>query len=167
VTAPVTPCAAEATVAFVERRFGPELAKALDPSIRLAAVRERRITELRRCGELRHAERYGWLALAGWLLGLKAAVVGRLNPDSPAILHRARARDVLPDPLGDDPPPALVTVGDTGLQTSDPRDPFGYRVVELAAAALRDGMVEIDGRRVGGGAVAASLRERLQVVSRG
>lgn len=38
-------------------------------------MRERRITELRRCGELRHAERYGWLALAGWLLGLKAAMV--------------------------------------------------------------------------------------------
>ncbi|MGH7732219.1 MAG: hypothetical protein ACREOE_00600 [Gemmatimonadales bacterium] len=165
--APVTPCAAEATVAFVERRFGPELAKTLDSSIRVAAMRQQRITELRRCGELRHAERYGWLALAAWLLGMKAAAVGRLNPDSSAILHRARARDVLPDPLGDDLPPALVTVGDTGLQISDPRDMLGYRVLDLAATALRDGLVEIDGRRVSGAAVAASLRERLQEVGRG
>ena len=99
-------------------------------------IRERRITELRRCGELRYAERYGWLSLAGWLLGMKAAVVAQLDPASDAIAHRARARDVLPDPLGDDPPPALVTVGDTGLQTTDPRDPLGYRVVQLVAAAL-------------------------------
>jgi hypothetical protein len=167
VTAAVTPCAPVATVAFVERRFGAELANTLDPSIRLAAIREGRITELRRCGELRNAERYGWLSLAGWLMGMTAAAVGRLNPGSLAILKRARARDVLPDPLGDNPPPALVTVGDTGLQINDPRDPLGYRVVELAAAALRNGMVEIDGRRVGGGAVAASLRERLEEVARG
>ncbi|MEB3980211.1 hypothetical protein OQ968_02910 [Mycobacterium sp. 663a-19] len=165
-TAPVTPCAPQATVAFVQRQFGDKLATTLDPTIRLAVTRERRITELRRCGELRHAERYGWLTLAGWLLGMKATVIGRLNPDSAAILHRARPRDVLPDPLADDLPPALVALGDTGLQTSDPRDVLGYRVVELAASALRDGLVEIDGRRVSGAAVAASLRERLQEVGR-
>ena len=164
---PVTPCNPEATVAFVERRFGPKIAKTLDPSGRVAVTRQQRITELRRCGELRHAERYGWLSLAGWLLGMKAAVVAQLDPNSDAIAHRARKRDVLPDPLGDDPPPALVSVGDTGLQTTDPRDPLGYRVVELVAKGLSDGMVEIDGRRVGGGTVAGSLRERLQEVARG
>jgi hypothetical protein len=167
VSTPVTPCRPETAAAFVERRFGPRIAKTLDPSDRVAVMRQRRITQLRRCGELRHAERYGWLSLAGWLLGMNAAVVAQLDPTSDAIAHRARARDVLPDPLGDDPPPALVTVGDTGLQTIDPRDPFGYRVVELVAAAERDGMVEIDGRRLGGGAVAACLRERLREVTRG
>jgi hypothetical protein len=139
----------------------------LDPSARVAVVRQRRITELRRCGELRHAERYGWLSLAGWLLGMKTTVVSQLDPTSDAIVHRARARDVLPDPLGDDPPPALVSVGDTGLQASDPRDPLGYRVVELVAAAQRDGAVDIDSRRLGGGAVTACIRERLEAVARG
>jgi hypothetical protein len=164
-TAPVTPCAPQATVQFVERRFGSALATTLDPAIRLAATRERRIIELRRCGELRHAERYGWLTLAGWLLGMKAAAIARLRPDSPAIVHRVGARDVLPVILADDSPPRMVTIGDTGLQTSDPRDLLGYRVVELAAIAIRDGLVEIDGRRVGGAAVAASLRERLKEAS--
>jgi hypothetical protein len=98
---------------------------------------------------------------------MNAAVVAQLDPASDAIAHRARARDVLPDPLGDDPPPALVIVGATGLQTVDPRDPLGYRVVELVAAAQRDGVVEIEGRRLGGGAVAACMRERLEEVARG
>lgn len=164
-SAPVSPCAPEVTLAFVESRFGAEVAKHLDPSCRLAAVRARRITELRRCGELRYAERYGWLSLTGWLLGMKASTVGRLDPSSAAINHRVRSDDVLPDPLGDDPAPQLVTIGDTGLKVSDPRDPLGYRVVELAAGASRDGLVDLDGRRVGGGAVAASLRARLEEVS--
>jgi hypothetical protein len=167
VSAPVTPCAPEAAVAFVQSRFGAETANELDPSSRLAMTRERRITELRRCGELRHAERYGWLSLAGWLLGMKASTVGQLDPSSDAFVHRARSRDVLPDPLGEDVAPVLVTLGATGLQVSDPRDPLGYGVLELAVAAVRDGMVELGGRRVGGGAAAASLRERLEEVARG
>jgi hypothetical protein len=167
VSTPVTPCNPETTVAFVERRFGSGIAKTLDPSARVAVTRQQRITELRRCGQLRDAERYGWLSLAGWLLGMKAAVVAQLDPTSDAIAHRASVRDVLPDPLGDDPPPALVSVGGTGLQATDPRDPLGYRVVALVAAALSNGVVETDGRRVGGGAVTACLRERLQEVARG
>jgi hypothetical protein len=164
---PVTPCAPEATLAFVQARFGAKAVRLLDPSCRLAAGRERRITELRRCGELRRAERYGWLSLAGWLLGMKATTVGRIEPSSIAINHRARRDDVLPDPLGEDPAPGLVTIGDTGLEVSDPRDPFGYRVVELAAAASCEGLVNLDGRRVDGGAVAKSLRIRLERVSSG
>jgi hypothetical protein len=160
----VAPCAPEVAVAFLETRFGAELAKTLDPAARLGMAREQRIVELRRCGELRHAERYGWLSLAGWLLGLRAAAVRRLDPASAAILHRARGRDALPDPLADDPAPALAAVGNTGLQASDPRDPLGYRVLQLAAVALRDGVVDLGGRRVGGGAVTASLRERLEAV---
>ena len=166
-SAPVTPCAPEAAVAFVEGRFGAELAKGLDSSSRLAITRARRITELRRCGELRHAERYGWLSLTGWLLGMKTNAIALLDPSSAAFVHRARSRDVLPDPLGEDAAPALVTVGSTGLEVSDPRDQLGYRVLQLAVAAVRDGIVEFDGRRVGGGAAAASLRERLEAVARG
>lgn len=164
---PVTPCNPETTLAFVARRFGSGIAKTLDPSARVAVTRQQRITELRRCGQLRHAERYGWLSLAAWLLGMKAAVVAQLDPTSDAIAHRVRGRDVLPDPLGDDPPPSLVNVGDTGLQATDPRDPLGFRVIELVAAALSNGVVETNGRRIGGGAVAACLRERLQEVARG
>ena len=166
-SAPVTPCAPEAAIAFVEGRFGTEVTKGLDSSSRLAATRAGRIIELRRCGELRYAERYGWLSLAGWLLGMKASTVARLDPSSDAFVHRARSRDVLPDPLGEDVAPALVTVGSTGLEVSDPRDPLGYRVLQLAVAAVRDGIVELDGRRVGGGSAAASLRERLEEVARG
>jgi hypothetical protein len=165
--AQVTPCGPEATVAFVERRFGAELAKRLDPSSRLATTRAHRITELRRCGELRQAERYGWLSLSGWLLNMKASTVAQLDPLAAAFVHRVRSRDVLPDPLGEDVAPALVTLGETGLQVSDPRDPLGYRVLELAVAAVRDGIVKLDGRRVGGGAAAASLRERLEEVAHG
>ena len=164
---PVTPCAPDVTVAFVERRFGPEVAKTLDPTGRLGARRARRIAELRRCRDFRDAERFGWLSLTAWLLGMKATMIDRLDPSSGAILHRARSGDVLPDPLGDNPEPTLVEVGATGLRTSDPRDALGYHVVELAATALRDGMVAVDGRRVAGGAVAASLRRRLEAVGGG
>ncbi len=166
-SAPVTPCAPEAAVAFIQGLFGTDLAKGLDPSSRLATTRARRITELRRCGDLRHAERYGWLSLTGRLLGMKASTVTRLDPSSAAFVHRARSRDVLPDPLGEDVAPTLVTVGDTGLQVSDPRDPLGYRVLQLAIAAVRDGIVELDGQRVGGGAAAAALRERLGGMAHG
>ena len=48
---------------------------------------ERRITELRRCGELRHAERYGWLSLAAWLLGMSVSVIAQTRPDVDG--HRA------------------------------------------------------------------------------
>ncbi|MGY1793080.1 hypothetical protein ACI796_03710 [Geodermatophilus sp. SYSU D00525] len=162
---PVTPCAPEAAVAFVAGRCDSELVGSLDPASRLAAVRAQRIVELRRCGQLRHAERYGWLSLTGWLLGMSATVVGRLDPASAAVVHRAGVRDVLPDPVADDPAPAVVDVA--GLQLADPRDPLGYRVLQLAVAALRDGVVDVGGRRVGGGAVAASLRQRLEVTGRG
>jgi hypothetical protein len=166
-SAPVTPCAPEATLAFIEGRFGAKAVQLLDPSCRLATLRGRRITELRRCSELRPAERYGWLSLTGWLLGMKAITVGRFDPSSMAINHRASRGDVLPDPLGDDPAPRLLAIGDTQLEVSDPRDPLGYRLVELAAAASCDGLVDLDGRQVGGGAVAASLRARLEEVSLG
>jgi hypothetical protein len=164
---PVTPCAPRAAVAFLEARFGADVSKTLDPVARIAKARERRITELRRCGELRHAERYGWLSLAGWLLDMKATTVSRIDPTSTALLHRTRSRDVLPDPLGEDPPPALRLVKDTGIEVSDPRDPLGYGVIELAVAAILDGTVEVDGRRVAGGAIAASLRDRLVEVAHG
>ena len=72
-----------------------------------------------------------------------------------------------PHRSADDPPPKLATIADTGLDASDPRDPLGYRVVELAATASRDGLVDIDGRRLGGGAVAASLRARLEEMADG
>lgn len=162
---PVTPCAPAATVAFVERHFGAALAAGLDPGSRGASGRERRITELRRCGELRLAERYGWLSLTGWLLGMRASAIAKLDPTSAAIVHRAGGTDVLGDPLHEDPAPALTTVPGTDLDVSDPRDPFGFGVLELGAAALRDGIVEVQGRAVGGGAVAASLRARLEEVA--
>jgi len=167
VSTPVTPCAPEATVAFLETSFGPDVAKALDPAARVASVRTAGIVELRRCGDLRHAERYGWLSLAGWLLGMPASAVGRLDPCSEAILHRAGGRDVLPDPLGEDAPPGLAEVCGTHLRIADPRDPLGARLLELTALALRDGVVDVGGRRVGGGAVAAAVRGRLEVASRG
>jgi len=165
-SAPVTPCAPAAAVTFVERHFGASVAVGLDPSGRAAGARERRITELRRLGELRHAERYGWLSLTGWLLGMKVRDLGKLDPTSEAIQHRAGGTDVLDDPLDDDPAPVLTTVPDTDLDVSDPRDPFGFGVLELAASALRDGRVEVGGRPVGGGAVTESLRARLEEVAR-
>jgi hypothetical protein len=164
--APVTPCAPGPTVAFVERYFGASVAACLDPSARAASARERRITELRRVGELRHAERYGWLSLTGWLLGMKVKDLGKLDPTSEAIQHRAGGTDVLDDPLADDPAPVLTTVPHTDLDVSDPRDLFGFGVLELAVSALRDGMVEVGGRPVGGGAVTESLRARLGEVAR-
>jgi hypothetical protein len=154
-------------VAFVERRFGEAAAKPLDPSGRAGAARERRITELRRCGELRHAERYGWLSLTAWLLGLSVAIVRGLDPASDAIARRAHGTDVLADPLGEDPGPELTTIAGTEIEVSDPRDPFGFGVFELAGKAVRDGMVETGGRIVGGGAVSTSLRARLEAVARG
>jgi hypothetical protein len=155
-------------VAFVGSRFGDSLAETLtrDRPARLGTARERRITELRRCGELRHAERYGWLSLAGWMLGMKVGEVTSLDPTSPALSTRASG-DVLPACLGGDPAPILTTVSHTGLEVSDPRDPFGFSVVELLATALRDGAVELEGRHIGGGAVAESLRARLEGASGG
>jgi hypothetical protein len=167
-SAPVTPCGPEATVAFVERRFGEAVAKLLDPAARVARVRQARIVELRRCGELRHAERYGWLSLTAWLLGMKVATVRDLDPTSAAaITHRADGNDMLADPLGADPEPQLTTVTGTDLEASDPRDAFGFGVFALAGTALRDGVAEVDGRRIGGGAVTASLKARLEEVARG
>jgi len=163
---PVTPCAPAATVAFVERHFGAPLAAGLDPGSRAASGRERRITELRRCGDLRLAERYGWLSLTGWLLGMSARAIATLDPTSAAIVHRADGTDVLGDPLGEDPAPVLTTVPGTDLDVSDPRDPFGFGVLELGVAALRDEIVEVQGRAVGGVAAAASLRARLEEVAR-
>ena len=146
-SAPVTPCDPAATVAFVQRRFGEAIAKSLDPAARVATARQRRITELRRCGELRHAERYGWLSLTAWLLGTSSAVVRDIDPTSEAIVHRAHGTDVLPEPLGEDPEPVLTTIAGTDLDVSDPRDPLGFSTFELAGAALRDGMVSLDGPR--------------------
>ena len=112
VSAPVTPCAPEAAVAFVEGRFGARWPKALDPSARLAVARERRITELRRCGELRHAERYGWLSLTGWLLGMKAEHAGAARPDIGGHSSTGPAAATsCPTHSGEDVAPALVTVG--------------------------------------------------------
>jgi len=166
VIAPVTPCAPKVTVAFVEARFGPAAAAALDAGSRLARIRQRRIIELRRCGELRHAERYGWLSLAAWLVGMKAVAVERIDPTSDAIWHRARAADVLPDPFGYEETPALERVGETDLKASNPRDMLGFHVVELAAAAVGEGVVQLDQRQVGGGAAAAALRWRLEKTAR-
>jgi hypothetical protein len=166
-TTPVTPCGPEAALAFVESRFGDAAARHLDPASRLATARARRITELRRCGELRRAERYGWLSLSGWMLGMKASTVLGIDPASPAINLPAGDRDVLPTPVADDPPPELVTIANTELHASDPRDPLGYRVAELAATASCDGLVEVGGRALEAGTIAASLRRRLEVMSRG
>ena len=166
-TTPVTPCAPEAARAFVEGRFGAEAAKRLDPSSRLASARARRITELRRCGELRRAERYGWLSLSGWMLGMKASTVLKIDPASPLVHVPADSQDVLPAPLASDPAPELVTIANTDLHASDPRDPLGYLVAELAGTASRDGSVDVDGRTLGAGAVAASLRRRLEEMSSG
>jgi hypothetical protein len=166
-SAPVTPCGPEATVAFVERRFGESVAKTLDPAARAATARQARIVELRRCGELRHAERYGWLSLTAWLLGMKVATVRDLDPTSAAITHRAGGNDMLADPLGADPGPELMTVAGTDLEASDPRDAFGFGVFALAGSALRDGVVEVEGRRIGGGAVTTSLKARLEEVAHG
>jgi hypothetical protein len=168
VSPPVTPCAPGAAVAFVGERFGHDLADALvHRPARLGTSRARRITELRRCGQLRHAERYGWLSLAGWLLDMKVSEVTALHPMSEALNVRAHAGDVLPPLLGEDPPPVLTTVADTGIEVSDPRDPFGFGVFELLAVALRDGMAAVEGRTLGGGTVADSLRARLEEVARG
>jgi hypothetical protein len=166
-SAPVTPCGPEATVAFVERFLGESVAKTLDPAARAATARQARIVELRRCGELRHAERYGWLSLTAWLLGMKVATVRALDPTSTAITHRAGGNDMLADPLGADPGPELTTVTGTDLEASDPRDAFGFGVFALAGTALRDGVAEVEGRRIGGGAVTESLKARLEVVARG
>jgi len=168
-SAPVTPCAPEASVAFVRRYFGDAVVQNLvgDRPARLGTARELRITELRRCGELRHAERYGWLSLAGWLLGMKVAELTNLDPTSQALSVRANAGDILPACLGQDLPPVLSNVSDTGLEVSDPRDPFGFGLVELLAAAISEGVVEVGGRSLGGGAVAESLRARLEAASRG
>jgi hypothetical protein len=166
-TAPVTPCAPEAALAFVESRFGDAAARHLDPSSRLAEGRARRITELRRRGELRRAERYGWLSLSGWMLEMKASTVLGIDPASPAINLPAGDQDVLPVPLADDPPPELVTIANTELHASDPRDPLGYRVAELAAMASRDGLVDVAGRALDAGAVVASLRCRLEEMCHG
>lgn len=166
-TTPVTPCAPEAALAFVEGHFGAEASKRLDPSSRLATGRARRITELRRCGELRSAERYGWLSLSAWILGMKASVIMQIDPTSPAINALAGDHDVLPAPLADDPPPKLAAIANTELRASDPRDPLGYRVAALAATASRDGLVDIDGQPLDAGAVAASLRRRLEEMTDG
>ena len=168
-SAPVTPCAPEASVTFVRTRFGDSLAETLAGSrpARLGTARARRITELRRCGELRHAERYGWLSLAGWMLGMKVEAVTRLDPTCDALSIRAGGADVLPPQLGNDPGPILTTVLDTGLDVSDPRDSYGFGLVELLARALSDGMAEIEGRLFGGGAVADSLRSRLEGAASG
>jgi len=167
VSAPVTPCAPEAAVSFVERRFGEAVAKTIDPASRAGGARQRRITELRRSGELRYAERYGWLSLAAWLLDMPVRAVRDIDPGSNAFMHRAGGTDVLADPIGVDPAPALTTVADTGLEVSDPRDPLGFTVCEMLGVALSAGIVDVEGHSVGGGAVAASLRARLETVSNG
>jgi hypothetical protein len=166
-SAPVTPCDPAATVAFIEQRFGEALAKTLDPSARVATARQRRITELRRCGELRLAERYGWLSLTAWLLGARADVVRGIDPTSGAIGQRAHGTDVLPEPLGEDPEPVLTTIAGTDLDVSDPRDPLGFSIFELGGTALRHGMVDLGDHAVGGGAVAASLLARLEAAAHG
>lgn len=161
-TAPVTPSSGEAAADFIKCEFGEELARKVDPGDRATAVRHRRITEMRRCGELRSAERYGWLSLAALLLGMNSVAVERIDPSSPGIMHRAGGRDILPDPLGEDEAPKLVPLLNTDIEVSDPRDPLGFGVIRLAASALTEVAVEVDGRRLGGAAVAASLRERLE-----
>ena len=159
---PVTPCAPAVAAAFVADRFGPRAAAPLDPAARAGTVRAARITELRRAGRLRDAERYGWLSLTGWLLGLSSADLGRLDPQSDGFLHRSGRRDLLPSPLGEDPPPALAPVGGTDLQITDPRDRLGWSVLTLAAGALNGDTADLGGRRVAAGAVLAALRARLE-----
>jgi hypothetical protein len=164
---PVTPCAPTAAVDFMAARFGPRLADGLDPASRAATTRAARIGELRRCGELRDAERYGWLSLTGWLLDLPATVLGRLDPTGEALGRRAGRGDLLPEPLAPDPDPGAAEVAGTGLFVPDPRDPLGWTVLSLAAAALTAGVVDVGGRRLGGGAAIAALTARLQEAGRG
>lgn len=164
---PVTPCAPAAAVNFLTARFGARLADSLDPASRAAITRAARISELRRFGELRDAERYGWLSLSGWLLGMPATIIGRIDPGSEAIGRRASGRDLLPEPLAADPDPATADVAGTGLLVPDPRDPLGWHVLKLAATALTAGVVHVGGRRVGGGAVTTALTARLQEAGRG
>jgi hypothetical protein len=162
VTPPVTPSTGVFAAAFVRRQFSELVWDQIDPNSRAMAARQRRILELRRSSELREAERYGWLSLAAVVLGMGQTAVERIEPSSSAVMHRAGSRDVLPDPLGDEYPPAIVEVGDTGLQVSDPRDAFGFHVFSLAIGAISAPVIEISGRRLGGAAVAASLRDRLE-----
>jgi hypothetical protein len=160
--APVTPCAPAVAAAFIADRFGPRAAASLDPAARTGAVRAARITELRRAGRLREAERYGWLSLTGWLLGLSAADLSRLNPQSDAFQRRAGRRDLLPVPLGEDFPPKSASAGGTDLQITDPRDRLGWMVLSLGAGALAGRTADLGGRRVAAGAVLAALRIRLE-----
>ena len=119
------------------------------------------------CGELRHAERYGWLSLTGWLLGMK--VRGRqAGPHVGGHPHRAGGTDVLGDPLADDPAPGAHHGPRHGPRRERPAGPLRLRPYSSwRRSALRDGMVEVGGRPVGGGAIAESLRARLEEVAGG
>lgn len=163
---PVAPCAPGVAQALLDVRFGREVSGRVDWDGRAAARRQRQMLDLRRSGALPQAERYGWLSLAGLLVGLTSTQMDTLDVDGVGVGARSGPRDVLPVFPVDPPAGQPAHVAGTGIDVVDPRDRLGWEILILAAtgSCMLPGF---DHLRASAGAVVADLRARLENISHG
>lgn len=166
-SAPVCPADSVRTANFVETTWGRRAADTVRAAPAAVATRRRRMVELRAGGRFRDAERYGWMALAGVLVGIGSVELATLDPGSISIHAKAGPHDFLPAPFVDDPPPRHVVIPGSGLVVADPTDPAGFALMALAAAvASGAAAVAVDGRKLSAGAVGTAIAARLRKASR-
>lgn len=159
---PVCPAAAERTRAFVAKQFGEAAATVVDEARAATGARERRIRTLRGEMRLREAERYGWVSLAGILLGLPLADISAMAVGDEMLVSRVGSTDPLPVPLFTDPDPVEVEIAGIGIEATDPTDPAGFEIFKLAGQiASGKAAVTVDGRALAASAVAGALGARL------
>jgi len=151
----------------VETNFGKQAAGLLDVAPTALAARERKIRSLRLETRLREAERYGWAALAGILLGLPLGDISSMAFGDEMLIVRDGPADPLPTPLCLDPDPVEMEISGTDVVAVDPSDPAGYELFLLAAqVAAGKAAVDFGGQLLAAGAVARSLSGRLSKAAR-
>lgn len=149
----VCPAAPDRTRAVATYRWG---AYPTGMTARFLDRRQRAMHQYRLAGDPVNAERYGWLTLASLWAGLGPQAA--LDQDPARTLDFAGTLITPPDQHRAIPTAAIPR---TNLATTDPRDPFGVWLADLAADAAIRAVVTIDDASLASAIVADALTRIL------
>lgn len=149
----VCPAGPDRTRAFAMSRWG-RLPTGM--TARFLDRRQRTIHQHRSAGDPVTAERFGWLTLASLWAGLGPHAALGQNP--------ARTLDfagTLITPPDQHQAIHIAAIPNTDLAATDPRDPFGIWLADLAADAATQAVVTIDDAPLSSAIIADSLNRIL------
>jgi hypothetical protein len=149
----VCPAGPDRTRTFATSRWG-RLPTGM--TARFLDRRQRTIHQHRSAGDPVTAERYGWLTLASLWAGL--GPLAALGQDPARTLDFAGTLITPPDQQQVVP---TVAIPNTDLAATDPRDPFGIWLADLAADAATHAVVAIDNAPLSSAIVADALTRIL------